>query len=233
MAADPEAQRAKGKYNILTMDGGGIRGMIGCMVIKHIEEESYKYAVSKNYKTLPAYAAKHKKLHVTDLFDMLAGTSTGSIMTGLLGVPTKKGSKEARYFINETINLYKHNGTQLFKSSILNNAWSLAIGITAALILGSAIYFYCRHALENKKTYNDLRKAQLRADGLYYKYEEVEEMEDLDGDGIPDALQLNNPDDSGEDSDLDHFEACRDVWYRCRLRFGGIVNDKKKDETKG
>ena len=36
-------------YNILTMDGGGIRGLIPAIVVKHMEEYAYTYAKSKNY----------------------------------------------------------------------------------------------------------------------------------------------------------------------------------------
>lgn len=36
-------------YNILALDGGGIRGMIGCIVIDHMEKEAYKYALAKGY----------------------------------------------------------------------------------------------------------------------------------------------------------------------------------------
>jgi patatin-like phospholipase/acyl hydrolase len=93
------------------MDGGGIRGMIGCKIIEQIENESYKYAKSKGY-TVPKQNDFDKKLHVNQLFDMLAGTSTGSIMTGLLSIPKKKNNtKEAKYYINETIRLYRKNGT--------------------------------------------------------------------------------------------------------------------------
>ena len=48
---------------------------------------------------------------MTQLFDMLAGTSTGSIMTGLLTIPSDNNPNQAKYFINETIQLYKNNGT--------------------------------------------------------------------------------------------------------------------------
>lgn len=36
-------------YNILSLDGGGIRGIIPAMVIKHMENESYSYAFNKGY----------------------------------------------------------------------------------------------------------------------------------------------------------------------------------------
>lgn len=36
-------------YNILSIDGGGIRGIIPTMVIQFMEQEAYKYAVEKKY----------------------------------------------------------------------------------------------------------------------------------------------------------------------------------------
>lgn len=36
-------------YNILATDGGGIRGIIPLQVIAYLEDETYKYAVSKGY----------------------------------------------------------------------------------------------------------------------------------------------------------------------------------------
>ena len=41
-------------------------------------------------------------------------------------------------------------------------------------------------------------------------------MIDKDGDGIPDVLQLSDSEDSGDESDLDHFESCWDIYFKCR-----------------
>ena len=49
----------------------------------------------------------------------------------------------------------------------------------------------------------------MKAKGLYLKYEAKEDpslaeaMVDKDGDGIPDCLQLDNPDDEEDDLELD------------------------------
>ena len=75
---------------------------------------------------------------------MVAGTSTGSIMTGLLTIPKKSNKNEAAFYINETINLYRTKGKELFKSSLLNNTWSVIVGIGAAFIFASLMYCYCR-----------------------------------------------------------------------------------------
>lgn len=54
------------KFRILSIDGGGLRGIVPLMVLKRIEEES------------------GKRIH--ELFDMVVGTSTGGIIVcGLLG----------------------------------------------------------------------------------------------------------------------------------------------------
>ena len=41
-------------YNILSIDGGGIRGLIPLQVIKYMETYAYDYCIEKNYK-FPQY----------------------------------------------------------------------------------------------------------------------------------------------------------------------------------
>ena len=36
-------QASEDYYNILSIDGGGIRGLIPAMIIKHMEEYAYQY----------------------------------------------------------------------------------------------------------------------------------------------------------------------------------------------
>ena len=46
------SQRKAGEpkyYNILSIDGGGIRGIIPVQVIDYLETETYKYALEKGY----------------------------------------------------------------------------------------------------------------------------------------------------------------------------------------
>ena len=73
-----------GYYNILVIDGGGIRGLIPAMMLSEIEKIAYDYKIKQNYKNVPTYKDSNDKLkelvHLRDLFSMTAGTSTGSIL---------------------------------------------------------------------------------------------------------------------------------------------------------
>ena len=79
-------------YNIMTMDGGGIRGIITSECINKIEVEAYKYAKDQPYfKNVPEVYYKNserriEKIHMQWLFDMFSGTSTGSLLSGAMAV---------------------------------------------------------------------------------------------------------------------------------------------------
>ena len=85
-------------YNVLSCDGGGIRGILPAKVIEYMEVYAYEYAekqgladkipLYKNYKT----GETKKVVHMSLLFDMMAGTSTGSIIAAGLSYPTEPGS---------------------------------------------------------------------------------------------------------------------------------------------
>ena len=58
-------KKGQGTFSILSVDGGGTRGVYAAQILARIEEST--------------------KLQVGDCFDLLAGTSTGSIITGAAG----------------------------------------------------------------------------------------------------------------------------------------------------
>ena len=47
---EPEKVPPKPKgFNILSIDGGGIRGLIPAVVLEHMEKDAWDYATSKGY----------------------------------------------------------------------------------------------------------------------------------------------------------------------------------------
>ncbi|UJQ20668.1 patatin-like phospholipase family protein [Wolbachia endosymbiont of Delia radicum] len=87
------------KY-ILSIDGGGIRGIIPAMILSRIEQKTGK--------------------PISQIFDLLVGTSTGAtIVAGLC----KKDSKgKLQYSADDLVNLYQEYGPYIFKSSFLRRS---------------------------------------------------------------------------------------------------------------
>jgi patatin-like phospholipase/acyl hydrolase len=81
---------------VLSIDGGGIRGIIPATILESIEERT-------NTRT-------------ADLFDLIAGTSTGGILALGLATPDEKG--EAKYSAADLAALYEKEGKRIFASSL-------------------------------------------------------------------------------------------------------------------
>ena len=82
---------------ILSIDGGGIRGIIPAMVLAEIERRTQR--------------------PVAQLFDLVAGTSTGGIIALGLTVPKCPGAP--LYRAQRFVELYEHEGARIFSRSLL------------------------------------------------------------------------------------------------------------------
>lgn len=67
---------------------------------------------------------------MSTLFDMVAGTSTGSILASALAVPSKMNKSEPGFYANDIVKLYQDNAPLIFKR----------VGINTGL-LGTIIFF--------------------------------------------------------------------------------------------
>lgn len=81
---------------ILSIDGGGIRGLVPAAVLDYLEKKAGKPC--------------------TELFDLIAGTSTGGILGCGLCVPGSSGSP--KYSAADLIDLYAENGETIFSRSL-------------------------------------------------------------------------------------------------------------------
>ncbi len=86
------------KIRILSLDGGGIRGIISCVILKYIEEQ-LQLQDNPNAK-------------IGDYFDLIAGTSTGGLIAAILLFPD--ANQKAKYSVEEALNLYAKKGEEIF-----------------------------------------------------------------------------------------------------------------------
>ena len=82
---------------ILSIDGGGIRGIIPALVLEFIEEQAGQ--------------------PIASLFDVIAGTSTGGIIALGLSCPDDSGA--ARYRAADLANMYDEQGARIFPHELL------------------------------------------------------------------------------------------------------------------
>ena len=88
---------------ILSIDGGGIRGMIPAVVLANLEQKKGK--------------------HVAEMFDLIAGTSTGGILALALTKPDQNGSPQ--YAAEDVVRLYEREGHRIFHRSAWHAVTSL------------------------------------------------------------------------------------------------------------
>ncbi len=86
---------------ILSIDGGGIRGILPGKILVALEEKLQKRDNNPNAR-------------IADYFDLIAGTSTGGILTCILLCPSETEPTKPKYSAKQAVELYIKNGTQIF-----------------------------------------------------------------------------------------------------------------------
>jgi uncharacterized protein len=137
---------------ILSLDGGGIKGIMTGEVLIRLEEK---------IQTL----TKNPDARLGQYFDLIAGTSTGGILTSLLLCPDPKDPKKHRYSTVEAVDLYRKNGRTIFKRTLSGRLPGRLAGL-----FGSKFY---GHQMEKLLTtyFGDLRLSQLLKPCLISSYD--------------------------------------------------------------
>jgi hypothetical protein len=151
---------SKEYYNILAIDGGGIRGIIPGVILQKIELYAYEYATFKGY-TFPKYSGIENKMALKDLFDMMAGTSTGSILASALACPDPDDMKRPKFFADDALAIYTTRGVDIFKKQGLRTTQYFLFIVLFAVLNSVLGYFIGRYLFESSKTkrvLNDMRK---------------------------------------------------------------------------
>lgn len=89
------------KICILSLDGGGIRGIISCIVLRYMEEQLQKH--------------HQPQAKLGDYFDIIAGSSTGGLIASILLYPDE--NRRAKYSVQTGLELYAEKGEGIFQTS--------------------------------------------------------------------------------------------------------------------
>ncbi len=87
-------QQDKVFYDILSIDGGGIRGIIPAVWLSEIEKRAHR--------------------PVAHLFNLIAGTSTGGVIAAGLTMPGDTTAYKPRYRAYELLDMYQTKGSEIF-----------------------------------------------------------------------------------------------------------------------
>ncbi len=88
---------------VLSIDGGGIRGLVPALVLAEIERQTAR--------------------PISSLFDLIAGTSTGGILA--LGLTCPGDDGRPKYAATDLVDLYKNDGHRIFPQQFLGNVKQL------------------------------------------------------------------------------------------------------------
>jgi len=95
------------KFRILSIDGGGIRGIIPGQILVDLEEK-LRDATGKT------------DVCISDYFDLIAGTSTGGILACALLCPGSEKPKKPRFTAQEVVDLYMERGDEIFSIPVFH-----------------------------------------------------------------------------------------------------------------
>ncbi len=98
-------------YRILSIDGGGIRGLIAARILVALEAKLQQHSGNPDAR-------------LADFFDLIAGTSTGGILTCVYLYP-EGDTQRPRYSAIQAQELYVQHGAEIFSAPILHSVASM------------------------------------------------------------------------------------------------------------
>jgi len=110
------------RVKVLSIDGGGVRGVIAASIVLAIETELQRRLCDNNAR-------------LAQYLDVLAGTSTGSILTALYLIPPNdmpsvqtllaNPSAQFKYSAHDALGVYLEQAPKIFGTSYMNKIWTL------------------------------------------------------------------------------------------------------------
>lgn len=127
---------------VLSIDGGGVKGIIPAFFLHKIEQTTQQ--------------------PTANLFDFMTGVSTGTILISILTVPTEAG--KAKYTAEFVLQLYKHKAAEVFSSSFIHRI------ITLGGLLGPKYQSYGMQQLA-EEYFGDMEMSKLISNVTLFGYD--------------------------------------------------------------
>jgi len=153
--------------NILSIDGGGIRGIIPGQVIVALEHKL------QQIKNDPSF-------RIADAFDLIAGTSTGGILTCLYLCPDSQSPARSRFTAQDAVNLYLENGDDIFDVGFFKKFTSVG-GLTDEKYSADALEKILRRYLGDLKLSQLLKPCLITAYDIYARKAKFFNQQDTKG----------------------------------------------------
>ena len=97
---------------IFALDGGGIRGIVPAAVLDYLEKKIQEYQ-------------KDHRIRIASLVDMVAGTSTGSIVGALMLAPCDDNQKRPKHSMTQIVEMYAEMGPDVFRKTFWHKVKTL------------------------------------------------------------------------------------------------------------
>jgi patatin-like phospholipase/acyl hydrolase len=99
---DTVPNHKKTPFRILTIDGGGVRGIIPARILEEFEQRSGK--------------------PISELFDLMVGSSAGGLIVLALNAPNEVG--QPKFKASDLVAFYKHRSKNIFSTSIFKKLYN-------------------------------------------------------------------------------------------------------------
>ncbi|KAB2629720.1 patatin-like protein 2 [Pyrus ussuriensis x Pyrus communis] len=128
---------------VLSIDGGGIRGLIPATILTFLESELQKL--------------DGEDARIADYFDVIAGTSTGGLVTAMLAAPNE--SNRPLFAAKDIIDFYLNQCPKIFPQNtwpIFPNTTKIIKALAGPKYNGKYLHRLIRERLGNKKLHDTL-----------------------------------------------------------------------------